>query len=200
MAVLGVALVVLWATSSWHGMGTTLVAVLGLCVLLILGTETWEGVLKNQGAWDSLIWVGGVLTLANKLRDLGIIGWFAQNIHTAVLPLPALAVLVILALTYFYSMYAFAMLTAHIAAMVAAFLVIARAAGIPALVAVPIMAYFSNLCACVTPYSSGPVIIYFGNGYVSSPKWFGVGFIVSLTHIVIWLGVGSLWWHILGWW
>jgi divalent anion:Na+ symporter, DASS family len=200
MAGLGILLVTLWITSSWHGMGATLVAWIGVCALLLLRTESWDGVLKNQGAWDALIWVGGILTMANQLRDHGIIGWFAHTIQTAIIPFPVPVVLLMLALAYFYSMYAFSMLTAHIAAMVAAFLVIAHAAGAPALVSVAVMAYFSNLCACLTPYSSGPVIIYFGNGYVSSPRWFGVGFVVSLVHLTLWLGAGALWWKGLGWW
>jgi divalent anion:Na+ symporter, DASS family len=200
MAAVGLGLLLLWVTSSWHGMGATLVAWIGVCVLLLLGTETWEGVLRNQGAWDALIWVGGILTLANLLREHGIIAWFAHGIQTAVTPFPMLLVLLVLALAYFYSMYAFSMLTAHIAAMVAAFLLIAQGAGAPALVAVAIMAYLSNLCACVTPYSSGPVIIYFGHGYVPSPRWFAIGFVVSLLHLVVWLGGGALWWHVLGWW
>lgn len=200
MATTGVGLIILWATGSWHGMSATLVAWIGVCVLLLLSAETWAGVLKNEGAWDSMIWVGGILTMANQLRDLGIIGWFAHSIHDAVISLPAATIMLILALTYFYSMYAFSMLTAHIAAMAGAFMVIAKAAGVPPLVAVGIIAYLSNLCACVTPYSSGPVIIYFGNGYVSSPKWFGVGFIVSVVHLVVWLGIGTVWWKVIGWW
>lgn len=200
MAGLGAGLLFLWTTSFWHGMGPTLVAWVGVCVLLLTGTETWEDVLKNRGAWDALIWVGGILTLANQLREHGIIGWFAHSIQSAVMPFPAVVVLLLLALAYFYSMYAFSMLTAHIAAMVAAFLVITKTAEIPALVAVAVMAYLSNLCACLTPYSSGPVIIYFGNGYVSSPRWFGYGFVISIFHLTIWLGIGALWWKALGWW
>lgn len=200
MALLGFSLVVLWTTSGWHGLGPTLVAWLGVCTLLLLGTESWDNILGNRGAWDALIWVGGILTLASQLRDHGIIGWFAFNIQAAVMPYPAVIVLLLLALAYFYSMYAFSMLTAHIVAMVGAFLVIARTAEIPPLVAVAVMAYLSNLCACLTPYSSGPVIIYFGSGYVSSPRWFGYGFVLSVVHLIVWLGLGSLWWRTLGWW
>ena len=32
---------------------------------------------------------------------------------------------------------------------------------------VPLFAYFSNLCGSTTNYSTGPVIIYFGLGYVT---------------------------------
>jgi DASS family divalent anion:Na+ symporter len=199
-ALVGAGLVALWATKPLHGLDTTLVAWMGIGALLILQVEDWQNLVRNDGAWDALIWVGGILTMATALRDLGVIGWFAWSVQAWVAPFSGVVVLVLLALVYFYSMYAFSMLTAHIAAMVAAFLAIAKTAMVAPLVVVALLAYFSNLCACLTPYSSGSVIIYFGNGYVSSHRWFVVGFVVSLVHLVVWLGVGGLWWKVLGWW
>ena len=114
--------------------------------------------------------------------------------------LDSLTLVIVLALIYFYSMYAFSMLTAHISAMVAAFFAVAAATGAPPLLTVALLAYFSNLCACTTNYSSGPIIIYFGLGYVRSGSWFRIGAAVSSFHIVIGLGVGLLWWKVLGWW
>lgn len=200
MAAVGLLLVGLWATTGLHGMGATPIAWIGIAVLLLTRTQTWMGIAGTAGAWDALVWVGGILTMANHLRDAGFIAWFAHGVGQAVSSLSGLTVIVVLALVYFYSMYAFSMLTAHIAAMVAAFLVIAKAAAVPALVAVPLLAYFSDLCACLTPYSSGPVIIHFGAGYVSARRWFRTGFIVSLFHVVIWIPLGLLWWKLLGWW
>jgi len=52
----------------------------------------------------------------------------------------------------------------------------------------------------MTNYSSGPVIIYYGLGYETSQRWFRIGFIISLAHIGVWLGIGMLWWKVLGWW
>ena len=72
----------------------------------------------------------------------------------------------LLAIIYFYSMYGFSMLTGHITAMALAFLAVCKAAEVPPLLAIPILAYFSNLCGCTTNYSTGPVVIYFGLGYV----------------------------------
>jgi DASS family divalent anion:Na+ symporter len=112
----------------------------------------------------------------------------------------ALATALALALVYFYSMYSFSMLTGHITAMVAAFLALAIAAGAPPMLMVALLAYFSNLCGCLTNYSTGPVVIYSGFGYVSVAKWFKIGFIVSLFHLVVWLGVGLPYWKLLGWW
>ena len=92
------------------------------------------------------------------------------------------------------------MLTGHITAMVAAFLAVALALGVPGTLMVAMLAYFSNLCGCLTNYSTGPVVIYFGFGYVPVGRWFKVGLMVSIFHLVVWLGVGLPYWKLLGWW
>ncbi len=92
------------------------------------------------------------------------------------------------------------MLTAHIAAFAGVFFTVGLSAGAPPLLMVALIAYFSSLCACTTIYSTGPVIIYFGQGYLPAPTWFKVGGLVSLFHLVVWLGVGMVWWKFLGWW
>jgi DASS family divalent anion:Na+ symporter len=97
-------------------------------------------------------------------------------------------------------MYAFSMLTGHITAMVGAFFLVAAGAGTAPLLIVPLLAYFSSLCGCLTNYSTGPLIIYFGLGYVPSPRWFRIGWIVSLFHLAVWLGIGLPYWKWLGWW
>ncbi|HHZ64035.1 MAG TPA: DASS family sodium-coupled anion symporter [Flavobacteriales bacterium] len=195
-----VLLIVLWSTKALHGLHTTLVAWIGVCVLLLTNTEKWSDMVENSKAWDTLIWLGGLLTMANMLKAYGFIAWFADNIGGMIQGIDGMTVAIVLALVYFYSMYMFSMLTAHIAAMVAAFFALSLGAGAPVMVSVALLAYFSNLCACTTYYSTGPVVIYFGLGYVESKKWFATGFLVSLFHMAIWLGLGSLWWKIIGWW
>jgi DASS family divalent anion:Na+ symporter len=195
-----VLLIVLWSTKALHGLHTTLVAWIGVCVLLLTNTEKWSDMVANSKAWDTLIWLGGLLTMANMLKAYGFIAWFADNIGGMIQGIDGMTVAIVLALVYFYSMYMFSMLTAHIAAMVAAFFALSLGAGAPVMVSVALLAYFSNLCACTTYYSTGPVVIYFGLGYVESKKWFAIGFLVSLFHMAIWLGLGSLWWKIIGWW
>ena len=193
-------LLALWAAKALHGMSNTLVAWIGISVLLVTKTEKWEDMTGNSKAWDTLIWLGGLLTMANLLNEYGLIEWFARAMQGWVSDLDGVAVVILLALIYFYSMYAFSMFTAHIAALVTIFLAVALAADGAPMLAVALMAYFGCLCGCTTNYSTGPVVIYFGLGYVAVPKWFTVGFVVSIFHLVIWLGIGMFWWKLLGWW
>ena len=138
--------------------------------------------------------------MARSLKEHGFIDWFAQAVGVWFTDVSGLTVVLVMALIYFYSMYSFSMLSAHIAAMGTVFLAVALGAGAPAMLTVAIFAYFSNLCGCTTNYSTGPVIIYFGLDYVSPRRWFASGFLVSLYHLVIWLGIGLIWWKMLGWW
>lgn len=198
-----VLLLAMWATSKWlHGMHTGVVALIGVLILLLSGAQKWEDITGNKEAWDAFVWLGGMVSMAGALKATGFITWFAKamqgNIEAAGMGM--LATAVVLALVYFYSMYGFSMLTGHITAMVAAFLAVALALKVPGMLMVALLAYFSNLCGCLTNYSTGPVVIYFGFGYVPVSQWFKVGLMVSIFHLVVWLGVGLPYWKLLGWW
>ncbi len=115
-------MLVLWSTQSLHGLSTTLIAFIGVMFLLLSGTQTWDDIIGNNRAWDTLIWLGGLLTMANMLLEYGFIQWFVDLTETAVGSFSGMTTIVLLGLVYFYSMIAFSMLTAHIAAMVVPFL------------------------------------------------------------------------------
>ena len=193
-------MLLLWSTKPVHGWGTTTVALFGLLAILFTNAISWEEMAKNHKAWDTLIWLGGLLTLATSLKDLGFISWFAEMIQQSLTEYSPIFIFLMLALIYFYSMYFFSMLTAHIVAMAGAIFIVAKGVDLNPLLIVGVFAYFSNLCGCLTNYSTGPVIIYFGNGYLLPMSWFKIGFLVSIYHIIIWLGAGSIWWRIIGWW
>ena len=181
------------------GTGTT-AAFVGLAVLLVTGTLTWDDVLKETGAWNTLIWIATLVMMATHLNELGLIGWFAMTVGAAVAGVSWVPAFLILSVVYFYSHYFFASNTAHVVAMYAAFLATAIAVGTPPMLAALVFAFFSNLFAGLTHYGTGPAPVFFGAGYVEMGAWWRLGGILSLVNIVIWLGVGGLWWKLLGLW
>ena len=189
----------LWATKSFHGMGTTTVALFGLVMLLILNIATWDQLVKNYKAWDTLIWLGGLLTLATGLKSTGFISWILESMNSSLEGMEPYTLLILLVIIYFYSMYIFSMLTAHIVALGSTIMVVASGTDLNPILVVGIIAYLSSLCGCLTNYSTGPVIIYFGNGYSKPSNWFKIGFYVSIYHLIIWSLFGSLWWKYIGW-
>ncbi|MFC1557808.1 anion permease [candidate division KSB1 bacterium] len=190
----------LWTTSSFHNIHTTTVALSGVVLMLITGVIDWSDILSEKGAWNALIWFGGLVMMAAGLSELGVIAWFGDTVSEYVQNFSAVTAFIILLLVYFYVHYAFASMTAHITALFPVFFTVALTVGIPPLVAGLALAYFSNLCACLTQYATGPAPIYFGSGYVDQVTWWKVGFIISLITIVIWIGMGFPYWKLCGLW
>jgi DASS family divalent anion:Na+ symporter len=196
-----VLLIVLWVFGNQLGgiYGTT-AAIIGLALLLVTGVLNWGDVLNERGAWDTLVWFAALVMMASQLNSLGLIPWFGDRMGTVVSGYGWVTAFLVLSLAYFYSHYLFASNTAHVSAMYAAFLVVAIAAGAPAMLAALVLAFFSNLFSSMTHYGTGPAPVFFGSGYVEMGDWWKSGFIISVVNIVIWLGVGGLWWKILGLW
>ncbi len=195
-----VLLLSLWIFGGNFGISATTSAFVGLCVLLLSGVLTWSDIKKEQGAWDTLVWFSVLVMMATYLNELGMIPWFSDLMGNAVGQLSWMMTLIILAIVYFYSHYFFASNTAHVSAMYAAFLSVIVASGAPPLLSALILAFFSNLFSCLTHYGAGPAPVFFGSDYVSQKKWWSLGFIISLIHIVVWFGAGGLWWKALGLW
>ena len=190
----------LWGTSQFTKVDATIVAMLGVSVMMITSVLDWKDILEEKGAWDTMIWMGSLVALADYLSKLGFIPWFAKVVGASITGIPWLPAFGLLLVVYVYSHYAFASLTAHITAMYAAFISIAVVAGAPAYLVALALAFMSNLMMSLTHYGGGPAPIYFGAGYVEQGVWWTVGFMVSVVNLIIWVGLGAIWWKFLGLW
>lgn len=203
-------MLVLWAglpaalLGSSYALDPTLVAFIGITVLLLCGTLSWQDILAEKSAWDTLIWFGALVMLAGQLNKLGVIGWFSDNLRVAIensgvsWPI-AMAILI---LTFMYSHYAFASTTAHVSAMMLAFLTVGvhliPADYVPVFMLLMLAA--STLMMGLTHYATGTSPIIFGSGFVPLGRWWGIGFIMSLVNLLVFTLVGGLWWKLLGLW
>jgi DASS family divalent anion:Na+ symporter len=190
--------VALWITGRWTGIDATTAALCGVVLNVLFGVLKWSDVLEERSAWDAFIWLGGLVSLCGMLGKLGLTSWFATQVSSFVTGWAWLPALGVLALVYFYSHYAFASATAHIAAMLPPFLTVALTVGAPPMLAVLVLAFMSSLCCGLTHYGGGPAPVYFGAGYVTLREWWRVGFVVSVVNIAVWLGVGTFYWRVLG--
>ena len=200
LTIVFISAVALWAGGSIVKVDTTLVAMLAVSVMILTGIITWSDFTKETGAWDTLIWMGSLMLLAGQLSAKGFIPWFSGSVSSSLGGMGWLMVLGILILVYIYSHYFFASLTAHISAMYPAFIAVAIAAGAPPMLTVLCMAFSANICLALTHYSGAPAPILFGAGYVDQRTWWKLGFICSLVLLVIWIGIGAIWWKVLGLW
>ncbi len=190
----------LWATASFTKLDATMVAMVCCGIMLIGQAITWNDVTEEKGAWDTLVWMGALMSLAGALNKQGLIGWFAKLVAGALAGVPWWLALGVLMLAYLYSHYAFASISAHVTAMYAAFLAVAVAAGAPPFLAAMSLGVLSAVMCGLTHYATGPAPIYFGAGYITQGDWWRIGFILSVVNSVFFIGVGGAWWKALGLW
>lgn len=192
----------LWVFGGVLNVDAVTAAILGLSVLLITGVVTWKECLAESVAWDTLTWFAALIAMAGYLNKYGLISWFSQTVVKFVggLGLSWQLSFGILVLLYFYSHYFFASGAAHIGAMYTAFLSVASALGTPPYLGAVVLAFLSNLMGGLTHYGIGSAPVFYGANYVPLAKWWGYGFLISIVNIIIWLGVGGVWWKFIGLW
>ena len=150
------------------------------------GLLTWTNLVKDTGAWQTLIFFGVLVGMADQLKKLGVIDWIGSEVADSVSGMSWMAAFAILTLVYFYVHYLFASNTAQIVAMYAVFLGAAITAGAPPLFAALVFGYIGSLFGGLAHYSSGPAGVMYGSGYIKTNEWFRVGFLMSIVVIVIW--------------
>jgi len=187
-----------WITAPWHGIPNTFVALSGLCALLVARVISWDDLLSEQRAWDALIWFAPLVMMSDVLAENGTIRILSAHLFGVMKGWPWPAVMLAVVASYCYVHYGFASMTAQVTALYPAFLAAALAGGVPPMLAALPLAYFSNLNAAMTHYGTGSAPVFFGAGYVRQGEWWKLGFLISLVQVAIWLGVGTLWWRLIG--
>lgn len=195
-----VALLGAWIFGTTLNLDNTAAAIAAIALLLLTGVLRWDDVAQHHEAWTTFVWFSVLIMMATVLGQLGFTKWFSGSVSTAVAGSGWVTGFLVLSLVYFFSHYLFASVTAHVSAMFAPFLAVALAMGTPPLLATFVLAYFSAIFASLTHYGTAPGPILFGAGYVSLRTWWTVGAVIGALNIVIWLGLGGLWWRVLGYW
>ncbi|MDB4895171.1 MAG: 2-oxoglutarate/malate translocator [Firmicutes bacterium] len=101
-------------------------------------------------------------------------------------------------LAYVYIHYFIASMTAHATAFFVPLGLVAVGMGAPVPLVVLVLGFMNSLNSGTTHYGSGPAPVFFGSGYIDQMSWWKNGLIVSVVHLVIWLGIGEIWWKVIG--
>jgi DASS family divalent anion:Na+ symporter len=142
--------------------------------------------------------------MAEQLNKTGVIAWFSGELRDTILSSGVgwQAAAAILILLFVFSHYLFASTTAHISAMMLAFLTVGVAL-VPGEYIVPfvlMMAAGSTIMMTLTHYATGTSPIIFGSGYVTMATWWRVGFVMCVGELLIYAVLGGAWWKLLGYW
>lgn len=196
-----VVLILLWMFGEQaFGLESTAVALLGVSALVVTGVLTWTDIKQEHEAWDTLVWFATLIMIAGYLNQFGLTKWMSSHIHFMLDGMSWWWAWPLLVIIYFYSHYLFASNTAHVTSMYAAFLAVGLTLNVPPYLMAFSLAFCSSLFACITHYGTGCAPILFGSEYVNLKTWWRMGALVSVLFLIIWVGIGSCWWKLLGWW
>jgi divalent anion:Na+ symporter, DASS family len=198
MLAIFVLLLVLWISGDVIGLNATTAALCGLVLMLLFQILEWREITHEAAAWDTFVWFATLIMLATNLNKLGFTPWLSDQMVSVVGGMHWIPAFTLLSLVYFYAHYFFASNTAHVGAMYPAFLAISLGLGTPPFFAILVFAFMSSLAGGLTHYGSGPAPLYYGSGYVDVKQWWSAGFILSIVNLVIFIGLGSLWWRFVG--
>jgi L-tartrate/succinate antiporter len=138
-----------------------------------------------------LMWFGTLVALADGLRIVGFLGWFAKSTAGYVHDLPTVWIIVSFVAIYYFVHYMFASLTAHATALLPVFLAAAvTVPGLPLKQLALLLCFTSGISAALTPYASGPSAIFYGSGYIERKDFWRLGLIFGLIFLTAFLAIG----------
>jgi L-tartrate/succinate antiporter len=172
----------------------TTAALLVIGFMLITRVVSWDQITGNKAAWNTLAWFATLVALAEGLSRVGFVKWFASSMADSVAGYSPLVVMLALVLTFYFSHYLFASITAHVTAMLPVMLAVG--ATIPGLD----MAQFAlllcltlGIMGMLTPYATGPSPVYYGSGYLPAKDYWLLGGVFGLVFIAAFLLIGMPW-------
>ena len=192
MAGLAVIALVLWIFGSDFGIDATTTAICVVSVMLLAGVITWDDLLSEKTAFNVFIWFATLVAFADGLKKVGILYFIGKSTESMLSGLDIMTLVIALVVLFYILHYFFASTTAHVTALIPLFMVIATTF-IPADQIIPFMVLIAGslgVMGIITPYGSGPNPIWYGAGYISQARWWGLGAIFGGLYLVfIILGV-----------
>ncbi len=193
MGALAAIALVLWIFAGAR-LDSTIIAFLVLVMMILTGVISWKDLLGYQQAWNMLIWFGTLVALADGLKLVGFLNWFAVATAGLLKGLPILWIVVLLVAIYYLVHYMFASLTAHATALLPVFLATAVAVpGLPMKMVALLLCYTSGISSMLTPYASGPSAIYYGSGYIDRKDFWRLGCMFGAVFLAVFLAMGVPW-------
>jgi len=187
MAGLATVALFLWIFNKEFGIDSTTVAICIVAIMVLTNVITWDDLISNTAAFNVLIWFASLVAMASGLQKVGILTWIGAGTQATLSGLSPMTLIVSLLVIFFLLHYFFASVTAHVTALVPIFMAIAVNLLTPEQV-VPftiILAGSLGVMGIITPYATGPSPIWYGAGYISQAKWWGLGAIFGALYLAV---------------
>jgi L-tartrate/succinate antiporter len=187
MAGLATVALFLWIFNKEFGIDSTTVAICIVAIMVLTNVITWDDLISNTAAFNVLIWFASLVAMASGLQKVGILTWIGAGTQASLSGLSPMTLIVSLLVIFFLLHYFFASVTAHVTALVPIFMAIAVNLLTPEQV-VPftiILAGSLGVMGIITPYATGPSPIWYGAGYITQAKWWGLGAIFGALYLAV---------------
>lgn len=156
-------------------MPSAMVAIIAMSALLITGVISWDKILKEESAWNIVMVLATLITLANGLKDVGFLDWISQASASYLLgfALSPIVIMIILALVDFLLHYFYVSMTAHLTTLMPLWLAIVSAIpGFPVQLFGMLLLRTKEGYGALTPYAAGHGVGYLLSGYFPDHKKF----------------------------
>ena len=189
---IGLAVLIILALALWiFGSGIMDAATVGVLVvslMLVTRVITWDDILRNLPLWNTFVWIGTLVTLADGLNKVGFVTWFAKAAASLMTGMSPVTVMIMLTVLYFVVHYMFASNTAHVTAILPVMLAAGTALpGVPAKMLAMLLCYSIGLQGIITPYATGPSPVYYGSGYLPRRDFWLLGAIFGFIFLAVML-------------
>ncbi|MCT7909713.1 anion permease [Arcobacter lacus] len=187
MAFLATVALVLWIFGKEFGVDSTTAAISIVAIMVLTNVITWDDLISNKAAFNVLIWFSTLVAMAAGLQKVGVLTWIGANTQTILAGLHPTALILSLIVLFFLLHYFFASVTAHVTALVPVFMTIAATLLAPEQI-LPftiILAGSLGVMGIITPYGTGPSPIWYGAGYISQARWWGLGAIFGTLYLAV---------------
>ncbi len=159
MAILALVALTLWIFGgSLFKLDATMSALIIFCAMILTGIITWDDVIGNKAAWNVLVWFATLVTLADGLKLLKFLDWFALLVAGALKGIPVVTALLLFVAIFFIIHYMFASVTAHVAALLPVFLTAAMAIPGMSIILLAMMFCFAlGIMGDLNPFCDGAI-------------------------------------------
>jgi L-tartrate/succinate antiporter len=169
----------------------TAAALVVMALMLLTRVVTWQEMAGHAPAWDMLLRLALLVTVADGLSRTGFVGWMAHGLGRQLSGLPPGAAGAGLVVAYYLSHYLFATTTAHATAIFPVMLAVGLA--IPGLAIGPfamLLAVSHGIMGVLSPYATGPAPVYHGSGYLPSATFWRLGAAFGAVFLTALLALG----------
>ncbi|WP_145494678.1 anion permease [Yersinia massiliensis] len=177
----------------------TAIAIVAMILCVLSGVIKWDDFLNTKGAWNTLLWFGGIIGLASALNKAKVFDWLAELIQDKIdfghYPFIVLTVIgfVSIAIRYF-----FASASSFTIAMLPVFFTVGKVAGADPMALALLLATTNSYGGSLTHYGGGAAPIIFGAGYSDVKQWWISGAVIAMVCFIITITIGYAWWSFIG--